>query len=260
MKQQQELLKKIGYFLLSAFGIAAFVIIWHCASVDSMIPSPWAAVQEAFAMLHKKLARYTLIEHILTSLTRITVGFLLATLRGIVLGLVMGWNPLLRAIIKPIFDIFRPVPGLAWIPLFIIWIGINETTNIVIIVAGAFIPVAMNTYHGITNVDPLLVDAGKALGANSSQMLWNVVLPDSVPAIVAGMKTSLGSSWMAVVASEMIVARKGLGFIILSAMENQNFTMVVATMFFIAGGCAIYNYIFTQLERVLCPWEHLKEK
>lgn len=260
MKQQHELLKRIGYLCLSILGIAAFIFIWYRASIGSMIPSPLAAVQEAFAMLNKKLARYSLVEHILTSLTRITVGFILATLLGIVLGLLMGWNPLLRAIVKPIFDIFRPVPGLAWIPLFIIWIGINETTNIVIIVAGAFIPVAMNTYHGITNVDPLLVDAGKVLGANSRQMLWNVVLPDSIPAIVAGMKTSLGSSWMAVVASEMIVARKGLGFIILSAMENQNFTMVVATMFFIAAGCAIYNYIFTQLERVLCPWEHLKEK
>lgn len=261
--KRNESLKKAGYLCLSVLAIVIFVLLWYRASVTSvngMIPSPWASVKEAVAMFSKKLAQYSLVDHILTSMIRITVGFVLATLLGIVLGLAMGWNRMARAIIKPVFDLLRPVPGLAWIPLFIIWIGINETTNIVIIVAGAFIPVAMNTYHGITNVDPLLVNAGTVLGANSKQMLWNVVLPDSVPAIVAGMKTALGSCWMAVVASEMIVARKGLGFIIISAMENLNFTMVVASMFFIAIGCAVYNYIFTQLERVLCPWEHLKEK
>lgn len=259
-KQRNEFLVNFGYGMLTVLGILVFILIWWHGSIGSKIPSPYEAVREAFEMMGRRLAQNTLPEHILASMIRITTGFCLATILGIALGLIMGWNLTLRAIVKPLFDLFRPVPGLAWIPLFIIWIGINETTNVVIIIAGAFVPVAMNTYHGITHVDPLLVDAGTVLGANSRQMLLNVVLPDAIPAIVAGMKTALGSSWMAVVASEMIVARKGLGFIILSAMENQNFTMVVATMFFIAIGCTVYNYLFDLIERILCPWEHLKQR
>lgn len=248
-------------WLLSILSVLLFFTLWHVMASGTRVPTPWQAVQEAFNMFRmEKVGSATLVSHIFASVRRITIGFLLSCVLGIGLGLLMGWFKVFRAIFMPIFDLIRPVPGLAWIPLFILWMGIGDVTNIVLIVFGAFVPICLNTYHGITHVDPTLVKAGTVLGANNKQMLRHVALPDSIPAIIAGMRTSLGSCWMAVVASEMIVARQGLGYVILSAMDNMRYPMVVATMIFIALGCAFYNYLFTKLERVLCPWEYLKEK
>ena len=259
-------LDKTGIFsswkwILSAISITLFFVGWYVYGMNSRVPTPIETVKMLVEMFERKrVGSASLTVHILSSMKRITLGFLFSCVLGIVLGLLMGWIKTFRAIFKPIFEMIRPVPGLAWIPLFILWFGIGDKTNIIMIVFGAFVPICLNTYHGLTHVDPMLVKAGKVLGANPTQMLLDVALPDSIPAIVAGMRTSLGSCWMSVVASEMIVARSGLGYVILSAMDSMNYEMVMATMILIAVGCAVYNYLFTVLERVLCPWQFLKQK
>jgi taurine transport system permease protein len=258
--------KKTEFFsswkwILSLLSVALFLFGWYFYGLHSRVPTPVEAVSMLIEMFERKrVGSASLMVHILSSMKRITLGFLFSCIVGILLGVLMGWFKMFRAIFQPLFELIRPVPGLAWIPLFILWFGIGDKTSIIMIVFGAFVPICLNTYHGMTHVDPMLVKAGKNLGANSAQMLLNVALPDSIPAIIAGMRTSLGSCWMAVVASEMIVARSGLGYVILSAMDSMNYKMVMATMILIALGCAIYNYLFTILERVLCPWQFLKQK
>lgn len=248
------------YWILSILSVGLFLFAWYQYAQSGRMPNPWEAIVELVKMFGmKRVGSKPLSVHILSSMKRITLGFLLSCVFGITLGLILGWFKKARAVIQPIFELIRPVPGLAWIPLFILWMGIGEKTNIVMIVWGAFVPICLNTYHGLTHVDPALVKAGKVLGASEAQMLLDVALPDSIPAIFAGMRTSLGSCWMAVVASEMIVARSGLGYVILSAMESNNYPMVVSTMILIALGCAIYNFIFDQLERLLCPWQNLRK-
>lgn len=261
MKSKKGKVSGSWKWILSIVSIILFFVAWHIYGSNTRVPTPIEAVRMLVEMFERKrVGSASLLVHILASMKRITLGFVFSCIVGIGMGLLMGWFKTFRAIFKPIFEMIRPVPGLAWIPLFILWFGIGDKTNIIMIVFGAFVPICLNTYHGMTHVDPILVKAGKVLGANPSQMLKNVALPDSIPAIVAGMRTSLGSCWMSVVASEMIVARSGLGYVILSAMDSMNYEMVMATMILIALGCAIYNQLFTILERVLCPWQFLKQK
>jgi len=247
-------------WLLSVLSVSLFLVLWTVYANNSRIPTPWEAVKEAVRMIQMdRVGSASLGSHIYASARRITIGFFFSCVVGVGLGIAMGWFKLFRAIFQPVFELIRPVPGLAWIPLFILWLGIGDRTNIFLIVFGSFVPICLNTYHGITHVEPILVKSGLVLGANGWQMLIHVALPDSIPAIAAGMRTSLGSCWMAVVASEMIVARQGLGYVILSAMDNMRYSMVVATMIFITLGCALYNFLFSILERVLCPWANLKK-
>ena len=259
-------LKNLEFFsnwkwILSIISVVLFFIAWHIYGLNTRVPTPIETVSMLVEMFERKrVGSASLLVHIGASMKRITLGFVFSCIIGIVLGVLMGWFKTFRAIFQPIFEMIRPVPGLEWIPLFILWFGIGDKTNIIMIVFGAFVPICLNTYHGMTHVDPTLIKAGKILGANNTNMLKNIVLPDSIPAIVAGMRTSLGSCWMSVVASEMIVARSGLGYVILSAMDSMNYEMVMATMILIAVGCAVYNFLFTKLERVLCPWLYLKQK
>lgn len=248
-------------WILSVISIILFFVGWYFYGLNSRVPTPIETVKMLVTMIQRpRVGSASLGAHILASMKRITLGFVFSCILGITLGVLMGWFKTFRAIFKPIFEMIRPIPGLAWIPLFILWFGIGDKTSIIMIVFGAFVPICLNTYHGMTHVDPTIVKAGKVLGANSTQMLLDVALPESIPAIVAGMRTSLGSCWMSVVACEMIAARSGLGYVILSAMDNMNYPMVMATMILIAVGCAVYNEIFTILERVLTPWQFLSEK
>ncbi len=248
-------------WVLSIISVILFFVAWHIYGLNTRVPTPFETVQMLFEMFRRpRVGSASLATHILASMKRITLGFLFSCVIGIILGVLMGWFRTFRAIFQPIFEMIRPIPGLAWIPLFILWFGIGDKTSIIMIVFGAFVPICLNTYHGMTHVDPTIVKAGKILGASPTQMLLDVALPDSIPCIVAGMRTSLGSCWMGVVACEMIAARSGLGYVILSAMDNMNYPMVMATMILIAVGCAIYNEIFTILERVLTPWQFLTEK
>lgn len=245
----------VVYFCISLAGL---LLVWQLAvsytSLKTVMPSPI----DVFAFIGKSMVESIgskiLPLHILASLKRVFVGYFLACIIGIPLGIIMGCSKTGKAIIKPIFELLRPIPGLAWIPLAILWFGIGESSKYFIICVSAIVSIILNAYAGAGQVDPTLVGAAKMLGAKPVQIFFYITLPASVPQIFAGLQVGLSSSWMAVIAAEMIRANEGAGWIITTGMESGNTVQILAGMISIGLVGLILASLLRLLERGLCAW------
>lgn len=263
MKNKKMLKKKFSIFsLISLVSLLGFLGIWwwYAVQPDSFISTPWEVIQRIVQMCYTPVAKTLLFGHVFTSLYRVLFAYLLACIIGIVLGIGFGWFPGFRRFVWPLFSLIRPIPPIAWVPLIILWCGIGETSKIVIVFIAALMPIVLNTYAGISSVDPLLLNAGKTLGANARQMLFNVAVPDAIPTIIAGMKTSLSTAWLAVVAAEMVAAKRGVGYLIINGMEELDISQVMSGIVVIAIISSLLTFSLNKLERKLCPWIYLHSK
>lgn len=244
------------YKVISMFSVLTFFLIWQLAAsaIESVFPTPLEVIHEGFVMFTGSVAGKSLIEHIYWSMRRVLIAYGLAMITGIPLGLYMGWNRIFDKIVKPIFEILRPIPPIAWIPLAILWMGIGEGPKVFICYVGAFVIFVLNSYTGMRYTDQLLLNAAKTLGANRKQQFYNVALPASLPSIFAGVQNGLSMSWMCVLAAEMVGAREGVGFIILNGMDTSNSAMIVVGMLLIGFVGALLANIMKFIERRLCPW------
>ena len=225
-----------------------------------MIPTPYATLQRFLDICVNPISEATLIVHIWASLKRVLIAFFFAIVLGVFLGVGLGWSKAFDSFLGPVFEILRPIPPIAWIPLVILWCGIGELPKVVIVFIGSFVPIVRNTCSGIKEIDPLLINAGLVLGANRRQLLFEITLPATVPAILAGIRTALSSGWMCVVAAEMIVAKQGVGFLIVRGQESGDTALILACMLVIGVVNLLLSTILVKLEGVLCPWQFSKTK
>jgi len=253
----------LNYFgnknILSIISLISFIIIWDVIVVSgiakSYLPRPIEVFTRLIYMLNNPLAGKTLMTHLFISLRRVFVAFFIAVIFGIPIGVLMGFNRYARAVMKPIFDLFKPMPPIAWISLAILWFGIGETSKVFIIFIGSFVPVVVNSYNGIRLVEPELYDAIRILGADYWQEHLEVTFPASFPSIFAGMQISLSIGWTCVLAAELVGAREGIGFIIVMGMNVGNVAMIIAGMIVIAIVAFILSVGLEYLERWVCPWK-----
>jgi len=170
--------------------------------------------------------------HILHSLGRISLGFLLAATLGLPLGILTGGNPRVRSLIMPLIDFFRPIPPLAWIPMAIIWFGIGFKSAVFIIFLGAFFPIALNTCIGVATVDRIYLDVARVFNASRLDIWRKVLLPGALPSIFTGLRLGLGIGWMTLVAAEFTGIKDGygLGYMIMTARDLQRIDEVMAGM------------------------------
>ncbi len=240
------------------FGIMVFLFLWHMACVFTdfgmIFPTPVFSLKAFLSAFIHPIGKYTLFGHIGISLKRVLVGYTLSSLAGILIGLAMGYSKLVHAIIYPVFSIVRPIPGIAWIPLAILWIGIGESTIYFIIFMGGFSQMVMNTMDGAQHVSKELIGVAKVLGARENQIFRKIVLPYCVPYIFTGLQTSLSTSWMAVLAAEMITAREGAGWLILAGMQTGRIENNVIGMIAIGAVGLILASLLRTMERRLCIW------
>ena len=237
----------------------AFLVVWHYAAASGAFSgalcTPWQVVEQFHNLMTDTLAGLTIWGHIWASTQRIFIGFVLASLIAIPLGLFMALNPYVDAIVKPVFDIFKPMPPIAWISIAILWFGIGEPSKIFIIVIGTFVPCLLNAYNGIRLIDPEMYDVIKVLGGKRWNEIIQVSFPASFPAIFAGLQISLSSAWTCVLAAELVASRSGLGFIIVQGMKISDTSMVIGGMIIIAIVAWITSLLVMGLEKLLCPWK-----
>ena len=193
--------------------------------------------------------------HIWASLQRVLIGFVLASVVAIPLGLFMALNKYVNAIVKPLFDLFKPMPPIAWVSIAILWFGIGETSKVFIIIIGTFVPCLLNAYNGVRLVDPELYDVIRVLGGKRRNEIIHVCFPASFPAIFAGLQISLSSAWTCVLAAELMNSRNGMGFLIKRGMDTHQPTLVLGGMILIAAAACITSLVITMAERKLCPWQ-----
>lgn len=201
-------------------GVLGFLGVWELAARvffnhTNIFPSPTQSLVEAWNFL----TPLDLLEHVSLSLFRISSGFLIATVLGILLGLACSFTLWLSILLRPVIEFLRPIPPLAWIPIAIIWFGLGEPSKIFVISLGAFFPIFTNVYRGVIMVPKVLIQAARTMDVNGSRLLWRVVLPAALPDLVTGLRVALGLSFGVLVAAELIAAERGLGYLIMEARQ-----------------------------------------
>lgn len=244
-------------FLAPAASICAFIVLWGLVSLkvsNEFLPSPIEVWNEFVRLTGAKVGSTSIYGHVGYSLRRVLIAFGLAIALGLPLGLYMGWNRVCEKIVMPIFEVLRPIPPIAWIPIAILWLGVAEGSKIFICFVGAFVIMILNSYTGMRYVDPLLIDAAKSFGATRNQQFFNVAVPACMPSIFAGVQNALSMAWMCVLAAEMVGAREGVGFIIIQGMDLNKPPMILVGMILIAIIGSFLASSLRWLEKALCPW------
>lgn len=248
---------KYSRFLAPVASLGVFVLLWQIVSnyVDpEFLPSPVMVWNEAIRLFNTAVGGTSMLGHVGFSLRRVMIAFGLAIMLGLPLGLIMGWSRVAEKIVMPIFELLRPIPPIAWIPIAILWLGVAEGSKIFICFVGAFVIMVLNSYTGMRYVDPLLIDAARSFGANRNQQFYKVAVPACMPSIFAGVQNALSMAWMCVLAAEMVGAREGVGFIIIQGMDLNKPSMILVGMVLIGIVGSFLAVSLRWLEKMLCPW------
>jgi ABC-type nitrate/sulfonate/bicarbonate transport system permease component len=246
-------------WFLYAVSTIAFFIIWEYVALNRFLGSalarPYEVLLQLADMMVNPIAGKGLIGHIWASTQRILIGFAIGAVLATPLGLFMALNRYVNAIVKPVFDLIKPMPPIAWVSIAILWFGIGEPSKIFIIVVGTFVPCLLNAYNGVRLIEPQLYDVVRMLGGNRRDEILHVCFPAAFPAIFAGLQISLSCAWTCVLAAELVSARSGLGFIILLGMTQSKPALIVGGMVVIAMVAWLTTLLVSGLEKVLCPWK-----
>jgi taurine transport system permease protein len=247
-----------GTFAISAGTLLALVLGWviatryHLAS-PLFLPSPSEVLVQFQAIASDGYANGTLTEHILASLGRISVS--LAFGIGVPIGLIMGLNRWAKGVLSVPIDIYWGLPPLAYLPLLIIWLGIGESSKILLLSLSAFAPICYAAQAGVRSVPQERINAAQSLGANTFQLFTTIVLPSALPEILTGLRIAIGATLSTLVAAELIAAQSGVGYMIMSAANFLATDVVFVGLIVIA----IFAFAFTAamrfLEKQLVPWK-----
>lgn len=195
--------------------------------------------------------------HVLYSLYRVALGYAIAALLAIPLGLLMGWSSGLLKMIRPLFELVRPIPPLAWIPIAILWFGIGIKSAAFIIFLGAFFPILLNTISGVLSIHPILIEAARTLHAREKDIFLKVLLPGAVPSIFVGMRIGIGIGWMTLVAAEFTGVKEGygLGYMIMTARDIQRPDEILAGMLVIGVIGLLIDIGLRAIESRMIKWQ-----
>lgn len=212
--------KHIKEWILLLILPVLFAVLWQVASANKLVnPSVLPAPQKVWAALVKQISTGSLWKHIASSLLRVIKGYFIGTVAGLALGIVAALNKSVRKLIEVPVGLLRPIPAIALIPFFILWMGIGEMSKVSVIVFGTFWPVLLNTIQGICSADDKLLEVGRILEKDRKTVLIKIILPSALPAIFTGLRLGISSAWTCVVAAEMIAASSGIGFLISYSRE-----------------------------------------
>ncbi|WP_305767176.1 ABC transporter permease [Candidatus Epulonipiscium viviparus] len=252
-------MKKLS--LYSVGSVAAFIIVWFIASLFNaeLIPSPIAVIDRMILLFEKPVSGYNLFGHIWASLRRVLIALLISGVVGIVMGILIGWNYYAKKTIGVLFELIRPIPPIAWLPIIVMWFGIGELSKVVMVFIGTLMPIVINTYTGIRMVDSALLDVAESFNASDRQLLTEIAIPSALPSIMAGIRNAIGVGWMVVLAAEMIGAKEGVGFLITRGMEYFDVPLIMVGMVAIGIVGALLSAVIEKLERVVCPWAYRME-
>lgn len=196
----------------------------------------------------------TVWRHIADSLELVALGFLVAVVTGVPLGIAMGLSRRFEAFINPVFLLIRPIPPLAWIPLAVVWFGLSIAAKIFVVWFAAFVPALINAYTGVRTVDRTLIEAARTHGANRYRLLMDVIIPGAMPMIFTGLRLSLQASWTTLVAAQLVGAVAGLGHVLIVASIDIYPGMIFYGMVWVAILGAAMTIALAQAERLAMPW------
>jgi NitT/TauT family transport system permease protein len=244
--------------LLGACSLGALLLFWHLATTYrwdfyirfTNLPTPMEVLQKfGEAMNSNKF-----ITNVGMSLRRIAIGFAIATMLGVGLGLLIGRYRLTRQLMFPAIEALRPIPAIAWVPISIMLWPDNEVSIVFITFIGAFFPILLNTVSGVQAVDAVLLRAGQCLGAREPQLMWHVVLPGAAPQVFTGLAVGMGVAWVSLIAAEMISGQFGIGYFTWEAYSLISYAEIVLGMVTIGVLGLLCSWAIRFAGNGMLPW------
>ncbi|PWA10649.1 ABC transporter permease [Pueribacillus theae] len=240
----------------SVLGIAGLIILWEAVCQLGIVPPLFLPAPSAIILAGwDMLTNGELVDNLLASLYRIVIGYSIGATVGILVGLILGFSRWFDAIGTPIVYSIYPIPKIALLPLFILWLGIGELSKVTIIALGVFFPVVINTYSGVKSVDQMLIKAAVTFGSNYFNVIRKVILPGALPMIFAGLKLAAGTSLLLLVAAEMIAAQKGIGSMVLHYGNLMITTKLMVGVLILSLLGLTFNRVLQWIEYKLLPWK-----
>ena len=229
----QEGMQKSINFLLKNSPILIFLMIWEGAgwiAATPLLPSFTKVVGEFYDLLISGI----LVESLGYSFVRVVIGYLAGGLFGIIIGILMGTNKSIETALKPLISMLLPIPTLGWLPLMMLWVGINEALPIILIFICAFFPVAYATLLGIKEIPQEYINSAKALGASNGYILMRIILPLASPSIFTGLRLESGMVWKTVLAAEMFAIPTGIGALMINAESLIRVDVIMVSLMVLA--------------------------
>ncbi|RIJ54265.1 ABC transporter permease, partial [Clavibacter phaseoli] len=238
-----------------AVGLVVPVLVvglWAVVTATGAVPAHLLPAPLDVVRAGAELAQQGILgQYVAISLQRVLLGFALGATVGLVLGTVVGLSRVGRLLLAPTAGAFRTVPSLAWVPLLLLWMGINEDSKVTLVAIGAMFPVYTTVAGALRHVDPHLVEVGRAFGLTRIPLLVTVQLPAVLPAVVSGLRLALAQSWLFLVAAELLAASMGLGYLLTESSSNGRVDRVLLAIVLLAVLGAVTDAVVGLVERVL---------
>ncbi|WP_411871353.1 ABC transporter permease [Vulcanococcus limneticus] len=232
------------------------LLIWQVVQARAVVPTNLLPTPSSVLETIGTLASTgELAEHIAITSWRVLQGFLLGAVAATVLGSITGVSRTARELIDPLLQSLRSIPSLAWVPLFILWLGIYEPSKVALIAVGAFFPVYLSLTQGLLDVDRKLVEVGRMVGFNRLDLVRRILIPAALPAYVTGLRGGLGLAWMFVVAAEVMGASKGLGFLLVDGQQTGRASLILASILLFALLGKLTDGLLSLLSQRLLQWQ-----
>ncbi len=244
-----------GALVRVAVGLVVPVLVvglWAVVTATGAVPAHLLPAPLDVVRAGAQLAEQGILgQYVAISLQRVLLGFALGATVGLVLGAVVGLSRVGRLLLAPTAGAFRTVPSLAWVPLLLLWMGINEDSKVTLVAIGAMFPVYTTVAGALRHVDPHLVEVGRAFGLSRIPLLGTVQLPAVLPAVVSGLRLALAQSWLFLVAAELLAASMGLGYLLTESSANGRVDRVLLAIVLLAVLGAVTDAVVGLVERVL---------
>lgn len=241
----------LGLLLPLGAALAWELIVWLGYSNGRLVPPP----SRVFETIVDLARSGELTRHIVATLTRVAVGFGFGVIAGTIMGAISGYWALARRLLDPTVQALRAIPSLAWVPLFILWLGIFETSKIALIAVGVFFPVYLGVMGAILSVDRKLVEVGRVFRLSDAAMVRRILLPAVLPSYVIALRSGLGLGWMFVVAAELLGASQGLGYLLIDGQQLGKPAEIVAAIVAFAIIGKISDWIIVIAAAPFLRWE-----
>ena len=243
--------------LISFASPIALLLLWEVLARIGVIdtrffPAPSHILKTLVTMLQSG----ELQENTLTSLRRLAIGFVVGGVPALVIGIIMGLNTTVRAMIDPLIAATYPIPKSSILPLALLVLGLGEASKVFMVAVGVFYPIAMNTMTGVHQINPIYLDVGRNFKASRWNVFWTIALPGALPMIMTGVRLGVGMGLVLIAIAEMVGANSGLGYLIWNAWQTFSVDQMYVGLFMIALIGFVLTIAINELEKLLVPWNH----
>jgi sulfonate transport system permease protein len=242
-------LTKLPFVLAGLVVPVLLLVVWQVVTANGLFsPSQLPPPIDVLTALGGLLRRGELWPHLQASVTRVLLGYLAGATAALALGSLVGLSAVVRRLLAPTVAAFRTVPSLAWVPLLLLWFGIDETPKLLLVAIGAFFPIYTTTASALSHVDAQLLEVGRAYGRRGASLLTTVMLPAAAPELVNGLRLGMANAWLFLVAAELIASSKGLGFLLIDSQNTGRTDVMLLAIVLLAGLGKVSDAAFAALE------------